>query len=162
MARIHRIGQTKKVTYIHILAKGTVDEAVTNRLNKKQDLATTVVDDLKNLFGEVEGMSKALTEKLEALKKTIERGEKITEKALKELQQWEDEEEAKFDELDEPVETEKKAEKKKSKKSKDKKEAETKKNKEKVRSEEHTSELQSRENLVCRLLLEKKKNNKVV
>src|SRR5690606_41548476 len=28
---------------------------------------------------------------------------------------------------------------------------------EQVRSEEHTSELQSRENLVCRLLLEKKK-----
>src|SRR5690606_40456294 len=28
----------------------------------------------------------------------------------------------------------------------------------KARSEEHTSELQSRENLVCRLLLEKKKN----
>src|SRR5690606_41455834 len=28
------------------------------------------------------------------------------------------------------------------------------------RSEEHTSELQSRENLVCRLLLEKKKTNK--
>src|SRR6266700_5211845 len=29
---------------------------------------------------------------------------------------------------------------------------------ERRRSEEHTSELQSRENLVCRLLLEKKKN----
>src|SRR5690606_39907276 len=29
------------------------------------------------------------------------------------------------------------------------------------RSEEHTSELQSRENLVCRLLLEKKNDNKV-
>src|SRR2546428_9086753 len=28
-----------------------------------------------------------------------------------------------------------------------------------VRSEEHTSELQSRSDLVCRLLLEKKKNN---
>src|SRR5690606_40633415 len=28
-----------------------------------------------------------------------------------------------------------------------------------LRSEEHTSELQSRENLVCRLLLEKKKRN---
>src|SRR5690606_39589282 len=28
------------------------------------------------------------------------------------------------------------------------------------RSEEHTSELQSRENLVCRLLLEKKKNKR--
>src|SRR5690606_40612169 len=30
----------------------------------------------------------------------------------------------------------------------------------KIRSEEHTSELQSRENLVCRLLLEKKKKQK--
>src|SRR5436309_11505888 len=30
-----------------------------------------------------------------------------------------------------------------------------------VRSEEHTSELQSRENLVCRLLLEKKKKNRL-
>ena len=30
-----------------------------------------------------------------------------------------------------------------------------------VRSEEHTSELQSRTNLVCRLLLEKKKNKKI-
>src|SRR5690349_23810132 len=30
----------------------------------------------------------------------------------------------------------------------------------KARSEEHTSELQSRRDLVCRLLLEKKKNNK--
>src|SRR5436309_12543294 len=29
-----------------------------------------------------------------------------------------------------------------------------------MRSEEHTSELQSRENLVCRLLLEKKKKKK--
>src|SRR2546430_5126759 len=31
-----------------------------------------------------------------------------------------------------------------------------------VRSEEHTSELQSQSNLVCRLLLEKKKTNKIV
>src|SRR5256886_11525885 len=31
-----------------------------------------------------------------------------------------------------------------------------------LRSEEHTSELQSQSNLVCRLLLEKKKNNKIV
>src|SRR2546429_3576279 len=30
-----------------------------------------------------------------------------------------------------------------------------------IRSEEHTSELQSRLHLVCRLLLEKKKNNKI-
>src|SRR5690606_42079477 len=32
-------------------------------------------------------------------------------------------------------------------------------NQREVRSEEHTSELQSRENLVCRLLLEKKKRS---
>src|SRR2546430_3996078 len=31
-----------------------------------------------------------------------------------------------------------------------------------LRSEEHTSELQSQSNLVCRLLLEKKKNGKLV
>src|SRR5690606_40694572 len=31
-----------------------------------------------------------------------------------------------------------------------------------TRSEEHTSELQSRENLVCRLLLEKKKKNQTI
>src|SRR2546430_10614295 len=31
---------------------------------------------------------------------------------------------------------------------------------ERIRSEEHTSELQSQSNLVCRLLLEKKKKNK--
>src|SRR5207302_4637708 len=31
-----------------------------------------------------------------------------------------------------------------------------------LRSEEHTSELQSRENLVCRLLLEKKKKKKYI
>src|SRR2546427_1512862 len=31
-----------------------------------------------------------------------------------------------------------------------------------IRSEEHTSELQSQSNLVCRLLLEKKKNNSEV
>src|SRR2546430_3859327 len=30
-----------------------------------------------------------------------------------------------------------------------------------IRSEEHTSELQSQSNLVCRLLLEKKKNTKI-
>src|SRR5690606_40935871 len=35
--------------------------------------------------------------------------------------------------------------------------SEVQKNNQKFRSEEHTSELQSRENLVCRLLLEKKK-----
>src|SRR5258708_21076608 len=35
-------------------------------------------------------------------------------------------------------------------------------NGERLRSEEHTSELQSPDHLVCRLLLEKKKNNSVL
>src|SRR3712207_9412854 len=35
-------------------------------------------------------------------------------------------------------------------------------NEDKIRSEEHTSELQSRQYLVCRLLLEKKKKNPTV
>lgn len=91
MARIHRIGQKNKVTYIHILAKGTVDEAVTERLNNKQDLANLVVDDLKNLIlnKEETGMKNSLEEKLNQLKQTIEAGEEVTEKALKELQELE-------------------------------------------------------------------------
>lgn len=91
MARIHRIGQKNKVTYVHILAKGTVDEAVTERLNNKQDLANLVVDDLKNLIlnKEETGMKNSLEEKLNQLKQTIEAGEEVTEKALKELQELE-------------------------------------------------------------------------
>lgn len=91
MARIHRIGQKNKVTYIHILAKRTVDEAVTERLNNKQDLANLVVDDLKNLIlnKEETGMKNSLEEKLNQLKQTIEAGEEVTEKALKELQELE-------------------------------------------------------------------------
>src|SRR2546430_12791847 len=37
-----------------------------------------------------------------------------------------------------------------------------KENSQRIRSEEHTSELQSQSNLVCRLLLEKKKNDRLI
>ncbi len=51
-ARIHRIGQTQKVTYINIVAEGTIDEEVLEALQGKLDLAHMVVDELKAiLFG---------------------------------------------------------------------------------------------------------------
>ena len=43
-ARIHRIGQTNKVTYIHLVARNTVDDAVIDALHFKKRLADIVVD----------------------------------------------------------------------------------------------------------------------
>lgn len=48
-ARVHRIGQERKVTYIHILAHDTIDEQVLKRLHRKQDLASLVVDELRKV-----------------------------------------------------------------------------------------------------------------
>ena len=53
LSRIHRIGQRNRCTYIHLLAEKTIDETVLQALNKKEDLAKTVVDDWRQLFGEV-------------------------------------------------------------------------------------------------------------
>ena len=50
VARIHRIGQAQKCTYIHLLASGTVDEHVMEALDDKADLAHVVVDDWRRLF----------------------------------------------------------------------------------------------------------------
>jgi len=41
--RAHRIGQTNKVTYIDIVAEGTVDEKVLQALRGKIDIATTIL-----------------------------------------------------------------------------------------------------------------------
>lgn len=49
-ARIHRIGQNKKVNYIHIIVPKTVDELVLKSLKKKRDLAHMVVDELRALI----------------------------------------------------------------------------------------------------------------
>ena len=49
-ARLHRIGQKNPVVYIHIMAKGTIDEGVMRRLAAKQDLANLVVDEYKNII----------------------------------------------------------------------------------------------------------------
>src|SRR5690606_38887989 len=59
-ARLHRIGQKNSVVYIHIVAKGTIDEEVMRRLAAKQDLANLVVDEYKNIIsqGGEENMTK--------------------------------------------------------------------------------------------------------
>jgi SNF2 family DNA or RNA helicase len=44
--RIHRIGQERSVTYFNVLAAGTVDEDVLERLNKKRDTAAQVLGDV--------------------------------------------------------------------------------------------------------------------
>ena len=49
-ARIHRIGQAHPVTYIHLLAEHTVDEQVLDALERKEDLARTIVDGWKKYF----------------------------------------------------------------------------------------------------------------
>jgi SNF2 family DNA or RNA helicase len=49
-ARIHRIGQKNSCTYIHFLAKGTIDEKVMEALQKKEDMAKMVVDNWRMYF----------------------------------------------------------------------------------------------------------------
>ena len=50
--RAHRIGQTSKVTYVDLIAEGTVDEKIVKALNNKIDLASQVMgeDPKKILF----------------------------------------------------------------------------------------------------------------
>ena len=46
-ARIHRVGQRQPCTYIHLIAKGTVDEKVLQALRDKANLAKVLVDDYR-------------------------------------------------------------------------------------------------------------------
>lgn len=50
LSRIHRIGQRNTCTYIHLMVEGTIDEMVLKALNKKEDLAKTVVDTWRDYF----------------------------------------------------------------------------------------------------------------
>ena len=51
MARVRRIGQTKRGVYIHLVAKGTIDEKVMGALHKKADVSKLLVDDYKKIIG---------------------------------------------------------------------------------------------------------------
>ncbi len=48
-ARIHRIGQTKKTLYIHIVAKDTIDGKIMDALKQKADIAKLLVDEWRQL-----------------------------------------------------------------------------------------------------------------
>lgn len=50
--RIHRIGQTHKCTYIHLLAPGTVDTHILRALKAKEELSRSIVDNWKQYFTE--------------------------------------------------------------------------------------------------------------
>ena len=48
-ARINRAGQTRKMTYVDIIAEGTVDEKIVDALRKKINIASQVMgEELKN------------------------------------------------------------------------------------------------------------------
>lgn len=49
-ARIHRIGQKNNCTYIHLVARNTVDEKVLSALAEKKSLADQVVDNWRELL----------------------------------------------------------------------------------------------------------------
>lgn len=45
--RIHRPGQTRPVTYLHLLAAGTVDEQIMSALQAREEVVTAVVEGLR-------------------------------------------------------------------------------------------------------------------
>lgn len=49
-ARIHRIGQKNNCVYIHLIAQNTIDSEVMKALEQKQDIATAIVDNWKNII----------------------------------------------------------------------------------------------------------------
>jgi SNF2 family DNA or RNA helicase len=50
-ARIRRIGQDKRTLYIHLIAKGTVDEKIMDALGHKADIARIMLNEIKNNGG---------------------------------------------------------------------------------------------------------------
>ena len=57
--RIHRIGQRNTCGYVHLVIPGTVDEKIQRALERKEDLAKTVVDNWKGLLGGIGGTQNA-------------------------------------------------------------------------------------------------------
>lgn len=50
LSRIHRISQRNVCTYIDLVCADSVDEKITQALKKKEDLATKIVDNWKEIF----------------------------------------------------------------------------------------------------------------
>ena len=49
--RVHRIGQTRPVTYVDLFVPSTVDEKIMRALRSKEDLAAKIVDNYQTLIG---------------------------------------------------------------------------------------------------------------
>ena len=47
MARLHRPGQTRSVTYLHLITRGTVDEKVYKALEKRQNVIESILKQIK-------------------------------------------------------------------------------------------------------------------
>jgi len=47
LSRVHRPGQTRPVTHIHLVAKGTVDEKVIRALERRADVIETILKEIK-------------------------------------------------------------------------------------------------------------------
>lgn len=75
-ARIHRIGQTRPVTYVHLLAKNTVDEVIYDALANKKTTADLFVDHLKFIShkSKEEHTMAKLEDRLEDLKTDLNEG----------------------------------------------------------------------------------------
>ena len=50
LARIHRIGQTNKCLYIHLIVQNTVDEKILQILKQKKSMADVIVDGWREFF----------------------------------------------------------------------------------------------------------------
>lgn len=77
--RAHRIGQTRRVTYVDLVAEGTVDEKILAAMTAKMNLATMVLRtdgkwSLTDLFGDKSGKSR------DKWRKVIEKTKKLAEK----------------------------------------------------------------------------------
>ena len=46
--RLHRIGQSRNVTYLDCVARGTIDETILKCLKEKKDLATQILEEINN------------------------------------------------------------------------------------------------------------------
>jgi SNF2 family DNA or RNA helicase len=42
-ARVHRPGQTRPVTYVHLIAEGTIDESILAALRAREDVVTSIL-----------------------------------------------------------------------------------------------------------------------
>lgn len=125
-SRVHRAGQKRKVTHIHLITRGTVDEDIVRVLQAKGSMAEMLVDILRRtgVMAKKKAKGQDFQRKLEELKMELE-----AEAADEEV----------FEDVEEPTPEKPEKRKKKSKKG-EKKSAEGKKKSKKVKEPEPEDE----------------------